>query len=121
MELKDELRQWARREDDWAQAYKDGRALADLGDATVSLWAHQGGRCSVIVSVKAGTDLFDDSLSVSLQGEPGPRMVEALCGIADLDSEVLEWVIDRLDAANAVAGALLRQGEGASDEVQGLR
>jgi hypothetical protein len=62
---------------------------------------------SVIVNVKAGTDFFTDSLNVGLQGDVGPRMVEALRGIADLDSEVVEWVIDRLDATTAVAAALL--------------
>lgn len=117
MKLGDELKLWDRKDEKWAQACKGGRAGGDLSDATVSLWTHLDGGHSVIVNVKAGTDFFKDSLNIGLQGEVGPRLIGALRGIADLDSGVLEWVIDRLDASGEVAGALLRQGEEASDEV----
>ena len=117
MKLKDELRLWKRQDGTWAQACKDGRRGVDLDTATVSLWSHPGGRLAAIVSVKAGTNFFTDSLNFTLQGEAGPRMVEALRGIADLDREVLEWVIDRLDATTAVAATLLLPLEEACDGV----
>ena len=107
----DELALWTMSFDDKRGRHWATATLGQCGLTSASVSVHPRSSTAagqLFVTVHAGTDYLDDSISLSMSCDVGSnRMFELIAHVQDLDDEVRQWVIDRVTAAATVRDMLV--------------